>query len=163
MILLKTSIRISIFWILITGIALFADNQGSQKDIEKGWAELNILPIDDIDEGISLQIIIQGPMQIPTDALNINTSLREFLTLSVDGKIMGWIGDGNGKGSAPIDSVFKVPAGCRIIVNLPIKEHEIYLKSDSFLDKSIRVTHSAFAGSEGFFKITKQNKVIPID
>jgi hypothetical protein len=152
--------KIFVYINILSLFILFGNSEAWAEDGE-GWADILVLPVNDVDEGITIQIVVRGPMEIPTDALNIMASLRSFLTLSIDGEILGWIGGGAGKKMTE-DALIVVPAGYGLIFNLPLKEHEVYLKEDSILDKPIRVTHSSFPGVEGFFEITKDYKVVPV-
>lgn len=151
---------------VLSGLVAFKICNGAEpkEDTTRGWAEISVAHVRNIEDGVSLELLVHGPMKIPANTVKIQGSFRKYLSLSIDDKELGWLGS-TPSAVAPSDeeAFVEIPENCRVLILIPIKAHEIYLKDPKLQEKIITVKHSSFTNTTAKFKISKENAVIPVE
>jgi hypothetical protein len=147
----------------LSGLAAFKICNGAEpkEDTTRGWAEISVAHVRNIEDGVSLELLVQGPMKIPANAVNIQGSFQKYLSLSIDDKELGWLGTPSAVAPSNDEAFVDIPENCRVLIIIPIKEHEIYLEDPAHLERIITVKHSSFPDTTAKFKISKKHEVIP--
>lgn len=160
--------RTSVKWVLamlfgVLIVSVGGVGNGRSGEQEPPSVELFVPYSASVDNGVTLEIIVQGPQKIRADAVCVNCGQRNNLSLSIAGQEMGWLGSGDARNAELANRFVVIPDGCRVVFKFPIRAHEVYLKERKILEKPITVRHACFPNTSAQFKISEKFEVVPLD